>query len=78
MHLNQFTWPTPTVEAFTKLKNKIRTAPVLKLPDFSVPFVEETDAFPVAIDGVFPQEAQPIAFSKKCFCLTMQTAFVYL
>nr|KYP36817.1 Transposon Ty3-I Gag-Pol polyprotein [Cajanus cajan] len=46
----KFTWTQPTAsEAFTCLKNKLSTSPILHLPNFDALFVVETDASGVAI-----------------------------
>nr|KYP64598.1 Transposon Ty3-G Gag-Pol polyprotein [Cajanus cajan] len=39
-----FTWSPQAQQAFTELKQKITTVPVLALPNFQAPFVIETDA----------------------------------
>ena len=45
-------WSTSAEDAFRELKNRIITSPVLSLPDFSKPFVVETNAFATAIGSV--------------------------
>lgn len=55
--------------AVTDLKSAITNEPVLKLPDFSKPFVLTTDASNIAIGGVLSQKfdgiEHPIAFSSR-------------
>lgn len=41
---DNFTWSTETTMAFNRLKEVLLQAPILRLPDFSLPFVVETDA----------------------------------
>jgi len=41
--------------AFDTLKTALTEAPVLRLPDFTIPFEIETDASDVAIGGVLTQ-----------------------
>lgn len=60
-----FNWYEKTNEAFRKLKMALTTAPVLTLPDFSLPFVVETDACNMGIGAVLMQKGQPIAFLSK-------------
>lgn len=61
-----FCWLHQQETAFEALKAKVTTAPVLKLPDFSKPFVVTTDASAVAVAGVLSQEyadgLHPICF----------------
>ena len=41
---DSFTWNEGAQNSFEQLKQLMVTAPVLKLPDFSKPFIIETDA----------------------------------
>lgn len=47
-----FIWSNTAQEAFDKLKIALTSAPVLVLPDFSLPFIIEIDACNVAIGVV--------------------------
>jgi hypothetical protein len=74
----KFSWSTDATRAFTELKNKITTVPILALPDFSKLFVVETDASSVAIGAVLTQDGHPLAFFSKKMCPRMQGTSVYV
>jgi hypothetical protein len=60
-----FVWTTETESSFQALKNALITAPVLTLPDFSVPFSVETDASALGIGVVLSQKGHPLAYVSK-------------
>jgi hypothetical protein len=60
-----FVWTSETDTAFQLLKNKLVEAPVLKLPDFSKPFVIDTDACDTGVGAVLQQDGHPIAYMSK-------------
>jgi hypothetical protein len=64
-----FTWGPAEQEAFAKLKETIRTAPVLTLPDPKLPYVVHTDASGFAVGAVLQQDhgqgLQPVAYLSK-------------
>jgi hypothetical protein len=74
----KFIWSTTADTAFTTLKNKMTSTPVLVLPDFSKIFVVETDASSIAIGAVLSQDGHPIAFFSKKMCRRMQASSVYV
>lgn len=53
-------------------------APVLALPDFSVPFTLETRSSGLAMGVVLMQHGHPLAFFSKTFCPRLQRASTYV
>ena len=53
---NQVRWDSACNEAFIKLKNLLCTSPVLRSPDFSRPFILQTDASNCGVGAVLTQE----------------------
>lgn len=53
-------------------------APVLATPDFTSPFILETDASGFAIGAVLSQDGHPIAFYSKVLCPRLQKASTYV
>jgi len=64
-------------QAFKKLKEVVTTTPVLALPDFTLPFVLETDASSIGVGAVLSQNKHPIAFFSKKMSPTMQRQSTY-
>ena len=60
-----FIWTSDHDSAFTALKSALSTAPVLSLPDFSLPFAIETDACLNGVGAVLTQQGHPLAFISK-------------
>ena len=64
-------WTTACVNAFQRLKELLCTSPVLKSPDFHLPFILQTDASDRGIGAVLSQrdhcgQEHPVAyFSRK-------------
>ena len=47
------------------MKNAVASEPIVKLPDFELPFEVHTDASDKAIGGVLVQEGHPLAFESR-------------
>ena len=52
---HKFEWTTACHEAFTSLKKRLTQAPILAYPDYSKPFIVDTDASQVAMGAVLSQ-----------------------
>lgn len=74
---NGFLWKTETKEAFHKLKEALCSAPVLALPDLSLPFVVEADACQTGIGAVLMQCLHPVAYISRTLSLKNQALSVY-
>lgn len=62
---NAFHWQEEHSLAFNKLKHLMTSCPVLALPDFSKPFVLETDACGTGLGAVLMQHGRPLAYMSK-------------
>jgi RNase H-like domain found in reverse transcriptase len=74
---NAFKWCPEATIAFNNLKQAMCSAPVLALPDFSKPFVLETDASDLGIGAVLMQGKRPIAFLSKSLGIKNQHLSTY-
>ncbi|VFQ66833.1 unnamed protein product [Cuscuta campestris] len=72
-----FVWGPAADDAFARLKLAMTTAPVLHLPDFSLPFYVETDASSTGIGAVLMQRGHPLAFFSKKLGPKRQAASTY-
>lgn len=72
-----FNWTDTQVQAFEQLKDLLSSTPILRLPDFSKPFIIETDASGTGIGAVLSQDKHPLAYFSKKLCPRMQQASTY-
>ncbi|XP_061344472.1 uncharacterized protein LOC133290409 [Gastrolobium bilobum] len=75
---DSFFWTDEAAKAFEVLKDVMSGTPVLSLPDFSLPFVVDTDASSVGIGAVLYQLNHPIAFFSKKLGPRMRVASTYV
>ncbi|GAU25735.1 hypothetical protein TSUD_216660 [Trifolium subterraneum] len=74
---DSFVWSESATQAFLQLKQALTSAPVLCLPDFSKPFVVETDASGKGIGAVLMQEHHPVAYISKSLGPKQQAMSIY-
>ena len=66
----EFSWGDQCEQAFNQLKEHLKSTPLLCYPDFSRPFILETDASGVGLGAVLAQEqtdgtVKPIAYASQ-------------
>lgn len=74
---DNFYWTQESDLAFQRLKEAMTTSPVLALPNFSQPFVLETDASGKGVGVVLMQDHRPTAFLSKALNLRNQALSIY-
>ncbi|KAL0545247.1 hypothetical protein IC582_020397 [Cucumis melo] len=74
---NAFKWDENATLAFESLKKAMTTIPVLALPDWSLPFMIETDASGSGLGAVLSQNSHPIAFFSQKLSPRAQSKSIY-
>ena len=76
--LESFQWTPDATATFTTLKQMLTSSPVLRLPDFNLPFTVETDASGTGMGVVLSQQGLPVAYFNKKFPLKLLGASTYV
>jgi transposase InsO family protein len=61
----QFNWTKEADNAFRVLKSRLISAPILRNPDFSKPFIVQCDASDLGVGAILTQDDQVVAFMSK-------------
>jgi hypothetical protein len=72
-----FQWTDEAQSAFLALKKAIAQTPVLALPDFTLPFVIETDACDSGVGAVLMQQGHPINYMSKALGIMNRKLSIY-
>jgi hypothetical protein len=72
-----YVWNQAAQHAFSQLKTAITQASMLALPDFSKPYILETDVSGSGVGAVLQQEGHPIAYFSKKLVLRNQRKSAY-
>ncbi|GJT78681.1 reverse transcriptase [Tanacetum coccineum] len=75
---DHFKWSLEAQSAFDTLKKALISAHVLRLHDFSKPFIVETDASGYGIGAILSQDGLPIAFFSKNLSKRIQQTSAYV
>ena len=74
----EFHWTLEADVAFNQLKHAMTHSPFLALPDFTKPFMVETEALGSGMGAVLSQGRHLIAFFSKQFCPRLLTSSTYV
>ncbi|XP_044476613.1 uncharacterized protein LOC123204119 [Mangifera indica] len=74
---NSFHWNEDSTVAFERLKTAMTTVPVLAMPDFTQPFLVETDASSIGVGAVLMQGGRPISFMSQALSPRNKVKSVY-
>jgi len=72
-----FVWTELQEQSFVALKTALTSALVLAMPNFSKPFVIETDASGTGVGAVLMQQGHPLAFLSKSLSPRLQGLSTY-
>jgi hypothetical protein len=72
-----FVWTSATEASFQALKQALIFAPVLAMPNFTLPFIIETDASAIGIGAVLQQQGHPIAYVSNALGVKAQGLSTY-
>ncbi|XP_072066694.1 uncharacterized protein [Arachis hypogaea] len=75
---NAFQWNIAADQAFHQLKQLMVHTPVLALPDFTQPFIVETDASSTGVGAILSQGGHPIAYFSKKLGAQLSQASAYV
>ncbi|KAA0052342.1 ty3-gypsy retrotransposon protein [Cucumis melo var. makuwa] len=73
----EFDWDDEAIGAFEELKKAMMSVPVLALPNFSLPFMIETDVFGFELGAVLSQNYRPIAYFNQKLVPLSQAKSIY-
>ena len=62
MREGKFEWTQAATEAFNLIKERLTTAPILVLPDFSVTFELHCDASKLGVGTILSQQGRPVVY----------------
>lgn len=74
---DNFCWSSEATEAFRTLQHAMTKAPILAMPNFTLPFVVETDACGFGVGAVLLQAGHPIAYFSKILGPRAWTKSIY-
>ena len=73
-----FSWTEAATTTFIALKQSMSEAHVLRLPNFDIEFVIETDASNVGIGAILMQEGHPLAYFSHKLGPRLHAASTYI
>jgi hypothetical protein len=73
----QFQWSDEDQTSFEAVKQAMVSTPVLAFPDFTEPFIVETDASDLEVGAILMQKDKPVAFLSKALGLVHNKLSIY-